>query len=90
MLKKSFSLEINLNARGEKVKTIIKQLHVVEGNVWSRRSVILPIHIGSTLYIHDGLNVIKRYITKEMVGAKVGEFAFTRKTKNPFVVNTSK
>ena len=45
---------------------------------WSRRSTILPIMIGLTIAVHDGRKHVPVYITEEMVGHKLGEFAPTR------------
>jgi len=45
---------------------------------WSRRSTIFPEMVGHTLAIHDGRKHVPIYITEEMVGHKLGEFAPTR------------
>ncbi|MCL6476837.1 MAG: 30S ribosomal protein S19 [Peptococcaceae bacterium] len=45
---------------------------------WSRRSTIFPQMIGHTLAVHDGRKHIPVYITEDMVGHKLGEFAPTR------------
>jgi small subunit ribosomal protein S19 len=45
---------------------------------WSRRSTIMPQMIGHTLAVHDGRRHIPVYITEDMVGMKLGEFAPTR------------
>jgi small subunit ribosomal protein S19 len=45
---------------------------------WSRRSTIFPQMIGHTLAVHDGRKHIPVYITEDMVGMKLGEFAPTR------------
>ena len=45
---------------------------------WSRRSTILPEMIGHTLAVHDGRKHIPVYITEDMIGMKLGEFASTR------------
>ena len=45
---------------------------------WSRRSTIMPQMIGHTLAVHDGRKHIPVYITENMVGHKLGEFAPTR------------
>ncbi len=45
---------------------------------WSRRSTILPEFIGHTLAVHNGKKFIPVYITENMVGHKLGEFAPTR------------
>lgn len=57
-----------LNAGGE--KRVIK--------TWSRRSTISPEFVGHTLAIHNGNKFIPVYITENMVGHKLGEFAPTR------------
>ena len=46
---------------------------------WSRRSTIFPEFIGHTIAVHNGREFIPVYITEEMVGHKLGEFALTRK-----------
>jgi small subunit ribosomal protein S19 len=45
---------------------------------WSRRSTIFPEMVGHTLAIHDGRKHVPVYITEDMVGHKLGEFAPTR------------
>ena len=45
---------------------------------WSRRSTIFPEMIGFTIAVHDGRKHIPVYITEDMVGHKLGEFAVTR------------
>ena len=45
---------------------------------WSRRSTIFPEMIGHTLAVHDGRKHVPVYITEDMVGHKLGEFAMTR------------
>lgn len=51
-------------------KTVIK--------TWSRRSTIFPEMIGHTIAVHDGRKHVPVYITEDMVGHKLGEFALTR------------
>ena len=51
-------------------KTVIK--------TWSRRSTIFPDMIGLTIAVHDGRKHVPVYITEDMVGHKLGEFAMTR------------
>ena len=60
-----------LNARNE--KKVIK--------TWSRRSTILPEMVGHTLAVHNGKKFIPVYVTEQMVGHKLGEFAPTRSFK---------
>jgi small subunit ribosomal protein S19 len=57
-----------LNRRGD--KRIIK--------TWSRRSTILPEMIGHTIAVHDGRKHVPVFVTENMVGHKLGEFAPTR------------
>ncbi len=57
-----------MDQRGE--KRIIK--------TWSRRSTIFPEMVGHTIAVHDGRNHIPIYISENMVGHKLGEFAHTR------------
>ncbi|HIE12547.1 MAG TPA: 30S ribosomal protein S19 [Desulfotomaculum sp.] len=57
-----------MNARGE--KRVIRS--------WSRRSTIFPQMIGHTIAVYDGRKHVPVYITEEMVGHKLGEFAPTR------------
>ena len=46
---------------------------------WSRRSTILPEFIGNTFAVHNGKEFVPVYVTEDMVGHKLGEFALTRK-----------
>ena len=48
---------------------------------WSRASTILPSFIGHTIGVHDGRKHVPVYITEDMVGHKLGEFAPTRTFK---------
>ncbi len=57
-----------MNATGE--KRIIR--------TWSRRSTIFPDFVGHTLAVHDGRKHVPVYVTENMVGHKLGEFAPTR------------
>ena len=57
-----------LNAKGE--KQVIK--------TWSRASTILPQMIGHTIAVHNGRQHVPVYVTEQMVGHKLGEFAPTR------------
>ncbi len=45
---------------------------------WSRRSTIVPEMIGYTFAVHNGVKHIPVYVTENMVGHKLGEFAHTR------------
>ncbi len=62
-------------------KKVVEQNKVNTKNViktWSRRSTIFPEMIGHTLAVHDGRKHVPVYVTEDMVGHKLGEFAQTR------------
>jgi len=48
---------------------------------WSRRSTVLPDFVGLTIAVHNGKQHIPVYVTENMVGHKLGEFALTRTFK---------
>jgi small subunit ribosomal protein S19 len=48
---------------------------------WSRRSTIIPDMVGHTMMVHNGKKFIPVYVTENMVGHKLGEFALTRTFK---------
>ena len=48
---------------------------------WSRRSTVLPEFIGLTIAVHNGRQHVPVYVTDQMVGHKLGEFALTRTFK---------
>jgi small subunit ribosomal protein S19 len=48
---------------------------------WSRRSTIMPDFIGLTIAVHNGRQHVPVYVTENMVGHKLGEFAITRTFK---------
>src|ERR1041385_6772875 len=60
-----------LNTRNE--KKVVK--------TWSRRSTIVPDMVGHTIAVHNGRKFIPVYVTEQMVGHKIGEFAPTRTFK---------
>ena len=45
---------------------------------WSRRSTVLPDFVGLTIAVHNGRQHVPVYVTENMVGHKLGEFALTR------------
>ena len=57
-----------MNDRGD--KRVIK--------TWSRRSTVIPEMVGHTLAVHNGTKFIPVYLSENMVGHKLGEFAQTR------------
>ena len=56
---------------------------------WSRASTIFPEFVGHTIAVHDGKKHVPVYITEDMVGHKLGEFAPTRTFKGPAGSKTS-
>lgn len=46
---------------------------------WSRRSTILPDFVGHTMAVHNGKGFVPVFVSEQMVGHKLGEFAPTRK-----------
>jgi small subunit ribosomal protein S19 len=67
-------LEGKVNQMNEnKKKSVIK--------TWSRRSMITPDFVGHTFAVHNGNKFIPVYVTENMVGHKLGEFAPTRTFK---------
>ena len=57
---------------------------------WSRRSTITPDFVGHTLAVHNGNKFIPVYITENMVGHKLGEFAPTRTFRGHIVGKKTK
>ncbi|WP_373721687.1 30S ribosomal protein S19 [Bacteroides heparinolyticus] len=57
---------------------------------WSRPSTIFPQMVGHTIAVHDGRKHVPVYITEDMVGHKLGEFAPTRTYKGHAADKTSK
>jgi small subunit ribosomal protein S19 len=62
---------VEMNKAGD--KKVIK--------TWSRRSTIFPEFVGHTIAVYDGKKHVPVYITEDMVGHKLGEFAPTRTYK---------
>ncbi|MBI3521919.1 MAG: 30S ribosomal protein S19 [Chloroflexi bacterium] len=60
-----------LNSKNE--KKVVK--------TWSRPSVVLPLMVGHTIAVHDGRRHVPVFITENMVGHRLGEFAPTRQFK---------
>jgi small subunit ribosomal protein S19 len=70
-----FKLEKKVDTMNEsKKKSVIK--------TWSRRSMITPEFVGHTFAVHNGNKFIPVYVTENMVGHKLGEFAPTRTFKS--------
>ncbi|MEE9324509.1 MAG: 30S ribosomal protein S19 [Dehalococcoidia bacterium] len=62
----------------KKVNVLIKNDQKAVIKTWSRASTIVPEMLGYTLAVHDGRRHVPIYITENMVGHKLGEFAPTR------------
>jgi len=62
----------------KKVDAVIRSGQKVVIKTWSRASTILPQMIGMTVGVHDGRRHVPIFITENMVGHKLGEFAITR------------
>ena len=75
-LKKGPFVDESLMKKVNKLNTENKK-EVVK--TWSRRSTIFPDFVGHTFAVHNGKEFIPVYVTEEMVGHKLGEFALTRK-----------
>ena len=71
---------IAMNEAGE--KKVLK--------TWSRSSTIFPDFVGHTFAVHDGRKHVPVYVTEDMVGHKLGEFAPTRTYKGHAGSKTSK
>jgi small subunit ribosomal protein S19 len=65
------NLENKINKLNEENKKVVVK-------TWSRRSTIPPEFVGHTIAVHNGVKFIPVYITENMVGHKLGEFAPTR------------
>ena len=68
---KLFNRIVAMNEKNE--KKVLK--------TWSRASTIFPEFVGHTIAVHDGRKHIPVYVTEDMVGHKLGEFALTRTFK---------
>lgn len=62
----------------KKVEAVIKSGQKAVIKTWSRSSTILPQMVGLTVGVHDGRRHVPIFITENMVGHKLGEFAMTR------------
>lgn len=65
----------------KKVDEAVAQSSKKPIKTWSRRSTIMPEMIGLTMAVHNGKSHVPVYITENMVGHKLGEFALTRTFK---------
>ena len=77
------SLEKKIVAMNEKnEKKVIK--------TWSRASMIVPDMLGHTIAVHNGKTHVPVYVTEQMVGHKLGEFALTRTYRGHAADKTAK
>ena len=74
-LKKGFFIDDHLRDRVEAMADS-GQRKVVK--TWSRRSTVIPDMVGQTIAVHNGMKFIPVFISENMVGHKLGEFAQTR------------
>ncbi len=65
-----------------KVQTLNKTRERRVIRTWSRRSTIIPEMVGHTIAVYDGRKHVPIYVTENMVGHKLGEFAATRTFKS--------
>lgn len=65
----------------KKVETAIAGKDKRPIKTWSRRSTVLPEFVGLTIAVHNGKQHIPVYVSENMVGHKLGEFAHTRTFK---------
>ena len=73
--KKGPFIDAKLMAKVQKVQASGQKAVI---RTWSRRSTVLPEMVGLTIAIHDGRRHVPIFITENMVGHKLGEFALTR------------
>ncbi len=74
-LKKGFFVDESLLAKIDRMNDS-GQKRVVK--TWSRRSTVTPDMVGHTIAVHNGIKFIPVYVSENMVGHKLGEFAMTR------------
>ena len=77
-IKKGPFVDHHLQAKVDKARSTSDKRPI---KTWSRRSTILPDFIGLTIAVHNGKQHIPVYVTENMVGHKLGEFAITRTFK---------
>ena len=65
----------------KKVETMNRERYKKVIKTWSRRSTVIPDMVGHTIAVHNGRKFTPVYISENMVGHKLGEFALTRTFK---------
>ena len=78
-IKKGPFVDHHLMSKVEKARSTSDKRPI---KTWSRRSTIVPDFIGLTIAVHNGKQHVPVYITENMVGHKLGEFALTRVFKS--------
>jgi small subunit ribosomal protein S19 len=86
-LKKGPYVDLKLLKKIEKLNTDNKKVLI---RTWSRDSTVFPQMVGHTLGVHDGRRHIPIYVTENMVGHKLGEFAPTRTYRGHLVEKKKK
>jgi small subunit ribosomal protein S19 len=86
-LKKGPFIEAKLLGKIEKLNQDNKKIVV---RTWSRASTIFPQMVGHTIAVHDGRRHVPIYVTENMVGHKLGEFAPTRSYRGHLVEKKTK
>jgi small subunit ribosomal protein S19 len=86
-LKKGPFIEAKLLGKIEKLNDDNKKIVV---RTWSRASTIFPQMVGHTIAVHDGRRHVPIYVTENMVGHKLGEFAPTRSYRGHLVEKKTK
>lgn len=74
-LKKGFFIDDHLQKKVEAMEKSGLQQVI---KTWSRRSTVTPEMVGHTFAVHNGMKFIPVYVSENMVGHKLGEFAMTR------------
>ncbi|MGQ9909673.1 MAG: 30S ribosomal protein S19 [Candidatus Flexifilum sp.] len=86
-LKKGPFISVKLLKKVEKLNAENKKVPI---RTWSRASTIFPQMVGHTIAVHDGRRHVPIYITENMVGHKLGEFAPTRTYRGHMVEKKKK
>src|SRR5258706_3617554 len=74
-IKKGPFVDLHLLSKVDKARSTSDKRPI---KTWSRRSTIVPDFVGLTIAVHNGKQHVPVYITENMVGHKLGEFALTR------------
>lgn len=77
-IKKGPFVELHLMEKIQKLNSVGSKKPI---KTWSRRSMITPDFVGHTFNVHNGKNFMPVFVTENMVGHRLGEFALTRTFK---------